>query len=218
MPRGLKAALVREAARGETNLNDVATGLLAEQFGVAFAPTGRRSPLAGTSGVALLRMSPELKQRIEAEARRTGLPANSVIIGALADALDISVTTSRRKEEMASTNGTTNGKARSEDRVRVAIIGVGNCANSLVQGVHYYRDAADDQFVPGLMHVDLGGYHIRDVEFTAAFDVVKGKVGLDLADAIWARPNDTIKFADVPKVGVKVNRGMTHDGVGKYLS
>ena len=102
--------------------------------------------------------------------------------------------------------------------MRVAIIGVGNCANSLLQGVEYYKDAKPEDTVPGLMHVDLGGYHISDIEFTAAFDVVKGKVGVDLADAIWAHPNDTIKFADVPKTGVKVSRGMTHDGIGKYLS
>ena len=119
---------------------------------------------------------------------------------------------------MASTNGTTNGRARANGKVRVAIIGVGNCANSLLQGVEYYKDADPESFVPGLMHVDLGGYHISDIEFTAAFDVVKGKVGVDLADAIWAHPNDTIKFADVPKTGVKVSRGMTHDGIGKYLS
>ena len=113
----------------------------------------------------------------------------------------------------------TNGRARLDDgKVRVAIVGVGNCANSLLQGVEYYKDAPDDQFVPGLMHVNLGGYHVRDVEFTAAFDVVKGKVGEDLADAIWAHPNDTIRFADVPQTGVKVSRGMTHDGFGKYLS
>ena len=113
----------------------------------------------------------------------------------------------------------TNGKApRSEDKVRVAIIGVGNCANSLLQGVEYYKDAPDDQFVPGLMHVNLGGYHVRDIEFVAAFDVTKDKVGKDLADAIWAHPNDTIKFADVKKTGITVNRGMTHDGIGKYLS
>jgi myo-inositol-1-phosphate synthase len=104
------------------------------------------------------------------------------------------------------------------DKVRVAIIGVGNCANSLLQGVEYYKNSPDDQFVPGLMHVNLGGYHISDIEFTAAFDVVKGKVGVDLADAIWAHPNDTIKFADVPKTGITVSRGMTHDGIGKYLS
>jgi myo-inositol-1-phosphate synthase len=110
-------------------------------------------------------------------------------------------------------NGSSNGKARQGDgKVRVAIIGVGNCANSLLQGREYYKDAPDDQFVPGLMHVNLGGYHISD------FDVVKGKVGADLADAIWAHPNDTIKFADVPKSGITVSRGMTHDGLGKYLS
>ncbi len=120
---------------------------------------------------------------------------------------------------MASTNGSSNGRARLDDgKVRVAIIGVGNCANSLLQGREYYKDAPDDQFVPGLMHVNLGGYHVSDIEFTAAFDVVKGKVGEDLADAIWAHPNDTIKFADVPKTGITVSRGMTHDGIGKYLS
>src|SRR6187399_3673091 len=119
---------------------------------------------------------------------------------------------------MSEQNGKQNGKARLDDRVRVALIGVGNCANSLLQGVEYYKDAPDDQFVPGLMHVNLGGYHVRDIEFTAAFDVVKGKVGEDLADAMWAKPNDTIKFADVPKTGIKVSRGMTHDGIGKYLS
>src|SRR5216110_4119364 len=116
-------------------------------------------------------------------------------------------------------NGNSNGRARLDDgKVRVAIIGVGNCANSLLQGREYYKHAPDDQFVPGLMHVNLGGYHISDIEFTAAFDVVKGKVGADLADAIWAEPNDTIKFADVPKTGITVSRGMTHDGLGKYLS
>src|SRR5881296_4689964 len=118
-----------------------------------------------------------------------------------------------------STNGSSNGRAKLADgKVRVAIIGVGNCANSLLQGVEYYKDAPDDQFVPGLTHVDLGGYHVSDVEFVAAFDVTKDKVGKDLADAIWAHPNDTIKFADVNKTGVKVSRGMTHDGLGKYLS
>jgi myo-inositol-1-phosphate synthase len=113
----------------------------------------------------------------------------------------------------------TNGKApRSEDKVRVALIGVGNCASSLVQGVEYYKDAAKDDFVPGLMHVDLGGYHISDVEFSAAFDVTTDKVGMDLSEAIWAHPNNTIKFSEVPKTGVSVERGMTHDGLGKYLS
>ena len=111
----------------------------------------------------------------------------------------------------------TNGRPAGDGKVRVAIIGVGNCANSLLQGVEYYKDADPEQFVPGLMHVDLGGYHVRDIEFTAAFDVTKDKVGKDLADAIWAKPNDTIKFADVPQTGVTVSRGMTHDGIGKYL-
>lgn len=105
-----------------------------------------------------------------------------------------------------------------EKKVRVAIIGVGNCASSLVQGVHYYRDAAETDRVPGLMHVNLGGYHIRDIEFTAAFDVVDTKVGKDLSEAIYAFPNNTVKFADVPHMDVKVYRGMTHDGIGKYLS
>src|ERR1700674_342291 len=118
-----------------------------------------------------------------------------------------------------SNGGNSNGRARLDDgKVRVAIIGVGNCANSLLQGREYYKDADDDKFVPGLMHVNLGGYHIRDIEFTAAFDVVKGKVGEDLADAMWAHPNNTIKFTDVAKTGIKVSRGMTHDGIGKYLS
>jgi myo-inositol-1-phosphate synthase len=103
-------------------------------------------------------------------------------------------------------------------KVRVAIIGVGNCACSLVQGVHYYRDAKATETVPGLMHVDLGGYHISDIEFSAAFDIDAEKVGLDLGEAIWASQNNTIKFADVPHLGVPVHRGMTHDGLGYYLS
>src|SRR5256886_1559589 len=119
---------------------------------------------------------------------------------------------------MAQVNGKQNGKARLDARVRVALVGVGNCANSLLQGVEYYKDSPDDQFVPGLMHVNLGGYHIRDIEFTAAFDVTTDKVGKDLSEAIWAHPNDTIKFAEVPKTGIEVSRGMTHDGLGKYIS
>lgn len=103
-------------------------------------------------------------------------------------------------------------------KVRVALIGVGNCASSLVQGVVHYRDAAPAEFVPGLMHVNLGGYHVGDIEFTAAFDIDKNKVGRDLSQAIWIEPNNTIKFADVPHLGVPVYRGMTHDGLGKYLS
>jgi myo-inositol-1-phosphate synthase len=103
-------------------------------------------------------------------------------------------------------------------KVRVAIIGVGNCASSLLQGVTYYRDARPGEKVPGLMHVEMGGYHIRDIEFSAAFDVVKGKVGLDLSEAIYAHPNNTIRFADVPTLDVPVRRGMTHDGLGTYLA
>src|SRR5690349_6135762 len=106
----------------------------------------------------------------------------------------------------------------SDKKVRVAIIGVGNCASSLVQGVHYYRNAQPDDFVPGLMHVNLGGYHISDIEFTAAFDIDKNKVGKDLSEAIYTAPNNTYRFADVPHLNTKVHRGMTHDGLGKYLS
>jgi myo-inositol-1-phosphate synthase len=102
-------------------------------------------------------------------------------------------------------------------KVRVAIIGVGNCTSALVQGVEFYKNVQDDEFVPGLMHNTLGGYHVRDVEFTAAFDVVDTKVGKDLSEAIFAFPNNTVKFADVPKMGIQVSRGMTHDGLGKYL-
>jgi len=113
-------------------------------------------------------------------------------------------------------NGSKNGQRNG--KVRVAIVGVGNCASSFVQGVHYYRNASHTDFVPGLMHVDLGGYHISDIEFVAAFDIDKKKVGLDLSKAIFAGPNNTVKFSEVPKLDVKVERGMTHDGIGKYLA
>ncbi|MBU1319798.1 MAG: inositol-3-phosphate synthase [candidate division Zixibacteria bacterium] len=103
-------------------------------------------------------------------------------------------------------------------KVRVAIIGVGNCASSFVQGVHYYRNASENDFIPGLMHVNLGGYHISDIEFSAAIDIDKNKVGKDLSEAIFTYPNNTYKFASVPKHGVTVQRGMTHDGLGYYLS
>ncbi len=103
-------------------------------------------------------------------------------------------------------------------KVRVAIIGVGNCASALVQGVEFYKNAAEDEFIPGLMHANLGGYHVGDIEFSAAIDVVETKVGKDLAEAIFSYPNNTFKFAEVLNLGVKVARGMTHDGIGKYLS
>jgi myo-inositol-1-phosphate synthase len=108
--------------------------------------------------------------------------------------------------------------AKNSKKVRVAIIGIGNCASSLVQGVQFYKDAPDDVEIPGLMHATLGGYHVRDIEFSAAFDVVEGKVGKDLSEAIWAHPNNTTKFAEVPHLDVPVSRGMTHDGLGKYVS
>ncbi|MDD4859786.1 MAG: inositol-3-phosphate synthase [Dehalococcoidales bacterium] len=103
-------------------------------------------------------------------------------------------------------------------KINVAIVGCGNCCSALVQGVHFYRNAKEDEFVPGLMHVNLGGYHISDINFVAAFDIDKNKVGKDLSQAIFTPPNNTYKFCDVPNLGVKVNRGMTHDGLGKYLS
>jgi myo-inositol-1-phosphate synthase len=207
MPSGLKRSLAEEVRRTGRSLNDVAVGILASRFAVPFEPSGRAGKAPGEGASVLLRMPAELKERLTARAAQRKRNVNDLIVETLSERLG--------KETMASTNG----KAlRSEDKVRVAIIGVGNCANSLLQGVEYYKDAPDDQFVPGLMHVNLGGYHVSDVEFVAAFDVTKDKVGKDLSDAIWAHPNDTIKFADVPKTGITVSRGMTHDGIGKYLS
>jgi len=123
---------------------------------------------------------------------------------------------------VSNTNGSANGSnglaKNQQDKVRVAIIGVGNCASSFVQGVQYYRDADPNEQVPGLMHVDLGGYHVRDIEFTAAFDIDADKVGKDLSEAIFSGQNNTLKLGDdIPNVGVTVQRGMTHDGLGKYL-
>ncbi len=103
-------------------------------------------------------------------------------------------------------------------KVRVAIVGVGNCASALVQGVHYYKDAQPDEFVPGLMHVELGGYHVGDIEFSAAFEIDARKVGKDLSEAIFLPPNNTRNFCEVPKLEIPVSRGMTHDGLAKYLS
>ena len=101
-------------------------------------------------------------------------------------------------------------------KVRVGIVGVGNCASSLVQGIEYYAKARSDERVPGLMHVQMGPYHVADIEFSCAFDVDASKVGLDLADALFVEPNNTIKFADVPSTGIEVSRGHTYDGLGKY--
>jgi myo-inositol-1-phosphate synthase len=108
--------------------------------------------------------------------------------------------------------------ASSRRAVRVALVGVGNCASALVQGVTKYHDAAEDEFVPGLMHVNLGGYHVSDIEFVAAFDVDARKVGRDLSEAIFAEPNNTVRFSEVPPIGVTVSRGNTLDGIGQYLS
>jgi myo-inositol-1-phosphate synthase len=108
--------------------------------------------------------------------------------------------------------------ANNGNKVRVAIIGVGNCASALVQGVEFYENATEGDAVPGLMHVSLGGYRVCDIEFSAAFDIDAAKVGKDLSEAIFTEPNNTCRFADVPRVGIKVQRGMTHDGVGKYLA
>src|SRR3989440_6712341 len=213
MPRTLKRRLTDEVKESGRSFNDVTVGHLAASFAVAFEPSGRAGSPPREGGSVLVRMPPELKERLVRRAAERRQNVNELIVGTLSERLGLN-----GKEIMASTNGRKNGRARSNDKVRVAIVGVGNCANSLLQGVEYYKNANPEDSVPGLMHVDLGGYHIRDIEFVAAFDVVKGKVGVDLADAMWAHPNDTIKFADVPKTGVKVSRGMTHDGIGKYLS
>jgi myo-inositol-1-phosphate synthase len=115
-------------------------------------------------------------------------------------------------------NGTSANGHKPGKKIRVAIVGVGNCASSLVQGRYYYENAKVEDTVPGLMHVELGGYHVRDIEFVAAFDIDKNKVGKDLSEAIYTKPNNTYVFQQVPKLDVKVERGMTHDGLGKYLS
>src|SRR5207253_6822717 len=177
--------LSEEVGRSGRSLNDVAVGILASRYAVPFDPSGRAGKEPGRSGSVLLRMPAELKDKLAARATQRKRPINDLIVETLTERLG--------KEPMEATNGKVRG---SDDKVRVAIIGVGNCSNSLLQGVEFYKDADPDAFVPGLMHVDLGGYHVRDVEFVAAFDVTKDKVGMDLADAIWAHPNDTYKFAD----------------------
>jgi myo-inositol-1-phosphate synthase len=105
-----------------------------------------------------------------------------------------------------------------DKKIRVAIIGAGNCASSLVQGIAFYRDAREDEFVPGLMHVSLGGYHVNTIEISAAFDVNATKVGRDVSEALLAQPNNTCKFAEIPTTGITVQRGPTLDGLGTYLS
>jgi myo-inositol-1-phosphate synthase len=210
LPPPLKKRLADEAASTGRSLNDIAVGHLAASLAVAFEPSGRAGSRPRSDGAIVLRMPAELKERLSRRASERRRTTNELIVETLSERLG-----QRKERSMASTNG---HRPHSEESVRVAVIGVGNCANSLVQGVEYYKDANPDEFVPGLMHVDLGGYHVRDIEFTAAFDITTEKVGKDLADAIWARPNDTYKFADVPKTGINVSRGMTYDGLGKYLS
>jgi myo-inositol-1-phosphate synthase len=102
-------------------------------------------------------------------------------------------------------------------KIRIAIVGAGNCASSLIQGIEFYRRAKSGEPIPGLMHLELGGYHVGDIDCVAAFDVAKGKVGLDLADALTASPNNTMRFAELRPIGVEVRRGPTHDGIGHYL-
>jgi myo-inositol-1-phosphate synthase len=213
MPADLKRDLADTVDATEGNLNDLAVGILAARFAVPFESSGRKSGRPSEKGDVLLRMPLELKEKLSRRARERKRTMNQLIVETLSDGLG-----HHGKETMASSNGSKNGRGHGNGKVRVAIIGVGNCANSLLQGVEYYKDADPEQFVPGLMHVDLGGYHVRDIEFTAAFDITTDKVGKDLADAIWAHPNDTYKFADVSKTGIKVARGMAHDGIGKYLS
>ena len=230
MPAGLKQRLAAEVASRQATLNDVIGTILSERFDAPFEPSNRTGRPPGDGSVVLLRIPPGLKQSIQSAASARGETTNKVIVTALAESLGIPASPSteprrparsprrRRTQDMKQSDGTANGKPRGGDKVRAALIGVGNCANSLLQGVEYYQDADPEQFVPGLMNVDLGGYHVSDIEFTAAFDVTVDKVGKDLSDAIWAKPNDTYKFAKVPKTGITVSRGMTHDGLGKYLS
>jgi len=210
MPIELKRELAREVERREASLNDVAVAILASRFAIPFTPSGRRGTPPNDAGDVLLRMPRALKEMLARRAGERRKTTNELILETLSARLG-----SKRKDRM-SANG--NGKRPPGEKVRVAMIGVGNCANSLLQGIEYYRDASEEADVPGLMHVNLGGYHISDIEVVAAFDVIKGKVGIELSEAIWAHPNDTIKFAEVRPTGVIVSRGMTHDGIGKYLA
>src|SRR6478752_2846026 len=181
MPGELKRLLSDEVRRSGRSLNDVAVGILASRFAVSFDESGRAGKEPGKSGSVLLRMPPELKDKLAARAAQRKRNVNDLIVETLSERFE-------GKEPMASTNG----KARrGSDKVRVAIIGVGNCASSLVQGVEYYKDSNPDDFVPGLMHVDLGGYHISDIEFTAAFDVTTDKVGKYLSEVVEKAPGET---------------------------
>jgi len=146
----------------------------------------------------------------EAASGVLGLPENELFEAGRAG-------TQRRPVKEAAMPKAKRSNGRRSGQINVAIIGVGNCASSLVQGVHFYRDAREGADVPGLMHVNLGGYHVRDINFVAAIDIDANKVGKDLAEAIYAPPNNTYQFAEVPFTGVRVERGRTLDSLGKYL-
>jgi myo-inositol-1-phosphate synthase len=148
---------------------------------------------------------------IEAACEVLGMPEHVLFIRKGEKAIMAQKKTAKNRKAQAAA-------AKGGNPINVAIIGVGNCASSLVQGRYFYQDAAEDQLVPGIMHVKLGGYHIRDINFVAAIDIDANKVGKDLSEAIFTYPNNTYKFCDVPYQGVPVARGMTHDGLGKYLS
>jgi myo-inositol-1-phosphate synthase len=157
------------------------------------------------------------RQFIDAACAVLGLPEHELFYGEKEN--PIMATKGRKKtEKKARSSSASEGNKRGKGRINVAIIGVGNCASSLVQGVQFYRDAEEGQSIPGIMHVNVGGYHIRDINFVAAIDIDANKVGSDLSEAIFTSPNNTFKFCDVPRQGVRVARGMTHDGLGKYLS
>ena len=165
--------------------------------------------IAALTIVTVIQRVWHVRNELSSEARR---PARAVTSPGRGVCFAISASDlGRTSNSMSESNGAngSNGAAQTDEKVRVAIVGVGNCANSFIQGVQYYKDADPDEEVPGLMHVDLGGYHVSDIEFVAAFDIDSEKVGKDLSEAIWSGQNDTIKFADVPELGVKVERG--HD-------
>jgi myo-inositol-1-phosphate synthase len=154
------------------------------------------------------------KQFIEAVCDVMGLPENELFYFSERRKVMPGKTPKKGSERAATRKEAKPGKGK----INVAIVGVGNCASSLVQGRYFYQDAEEGRFIPGLMHVNLGGYHIRDINFVAAIDIDQNKVGRDLSEAIFTKPNNTAKLCDVPHQGVKVARGMVHDGLGKYLS
>ncbi len=205
----------------EFAVNDAGQTQVAAGLESGHARRSSTTPRHDGTGAATARLSQQVSRVLPRNGRQSRRPETSA-----ARRSRVRAENGRDQVERNASMSTEQNAPSAEDasrrnksgKLRVAIIGVGNCASSLVQGVSYYRDAPVDQFVPGLMHVDLGGYHIGDIEFSAAFDIDANKVGKDLSEAIFAEPNNTIKFSDVPSLGVPVHRGMTHDGLGKYLS